>query len=142
MTMQVSQKIIDLSKDDFVMSVRMANVVDLIAAEGKYHKQCFVEFERRVKKTKGRHSQCSDPVLKALGDMLLDGLSVSNVYDMGTVWEKYVELCSAKNQAIPDSYLSRRQTFYTALQNVIGDRGLFIRPRNQKALLLYPRDKS
>ena len=143
MTMQVSQKIIDLSKEDFVMSVRMANVVDLIAAEGKYHKQCFVEFERRVNKTKERHSRCSDPVLNVLGDILLEGLSVGNMYDMGTAWERYVELCSAENQAIPDSYMSRRQTFYTALQNVIGDKGSFIRPRNRKApLLLYPSDNS
>ena len=75
--------------------------------------------------------------------MLLEGLSVGNVYDMGTAWERYVELCNAKNQDIPDSFLSRRQTFYTALQNVIGDEGSFIRPRNRKAqLLLYPSDKS
>ena len=84
MTMQVSQKITDLSKEDFVMSVRMANVVDLIDVEGKYHKQCFVEFEQRVKKTKGRHSRCSDPVLNALGDMLLEGMSVGNIC---TIWE-------------------------------------------------------
>ena len=111
------------------MSVRMASVVDQIAAEGKYHKLCFVEFERRVKRTKKRHSRCSDPILIAVGDMLLEGLSVGNVYDMGILWEKYVELCIAKYRAIPGSHLSRRQSFYVALQNVIGDGSSFIRPR-------------
>ena len=143
MKMSVSQNIIDLSKEDYVMSVRMANVVDLIAAEGKYHKQCYVEFERRLKKKRARHSLCSDPILNDLGDMLLVGLSAGNVYDMRKAWEKYVELCNATEQAIPDSYLSRRQTFYTALQKVIGDEGSFIRPRNRNGpLLLYPSDKS
>ena len=48
MTMKMSQKIIDLAKEDAVMSVRMANVVDLIAAEGKYHTKCYINLERRV----------------------------------------------------------------------------------------------
>ena len=83
MTMKMSQKVLDLSKEDSVMSVRMANVVDLIAAEGKYHTKCYVEFERRVRRKKVRHLKCSDQALNDLGDMLLEGLSVCNVYDTG-----------------------------------------------------------
>ena len=87
MTMKMSQKVLDLSKEDSVMSVRMANVVDLIAAEGKYHTKCYVEFERRVRRKKVRHLKCSDQALNDLGDMLLEGLSVGNVYDTGEAWE-------------------------------------------------------
>ena len=73
----------------------------------------------------------------------MEGLSAGNVYDMGEAWEKYIKLCDAKKQAVPDSYLTRRQTFYTALKNIIGDKGSFVRPRNPKApLILYPNDKS
>ena len=143
MTMKMSQKVLDLSKEDSVMSVRMANVVDLIAAEGKYHTKCYVEFERRVRRKKVRHLKCSDQALNDLGDMLLEGLSVGNVYDTGEVWETYAKLCDANDEQIPDSFLSRRQTFISALQNVIGHKGSFVRPHDPKApLLLYPSVKS
>ena len=37
MTMNTSNKILELSQGDFVMRVRTAGVIDLVAAEGKYH---------------------------------------------------------------------------------------------------------
>lgn len=139
MTMKMSQKVLELSKEDSVMSVRMANVVDLIAAERKYHTKCFVEFERRVRRKKVRHLKCSDQAMNDLGDMLLESLSVGNVYDTGEVWETYAKLCDANDEQIPDSFLSRRQTYISALQNVICHEGSFVRPRDPKAqLLLYP----
>ena len=50
MSWNVSNRILGLCKRDFVMCSRMADVNDLIAAEGKYHKKCLVKFERTVQR--------------------------------------------------------------------------------------------
>ena len=47
-TMALSDKILSMAKGDVVMHVRLANVSDLVAAEGKYHLQCWVRFQRNL----------------------------------------------------------------------------------------------
>ena len=43
----------------------------------------------------------------------------------------------------PNKYVSRRQTFYDDIMQIVGQKGNFIRPLDPKApLLLYPSDKS
>jgi len=49
-TMALSDKILTMAKHDLTMRVRLANVVDLVAAEGKYHLKCLVCFERKMLK--------------------------------------------------------------------------------------------
>lgn len=44
MTMALSDKISVMAEGNVVMRVRLANVSDLVAAEGKYHVQCWVRF--------------------------------------------------------------------------------------------------
>ena len=39
-TMELSKKIIDLSELDSIMHVRLTNISDLVASEGKYHLSC------------------------------------------------------------------------------------------------------
>ena len=53
-TMELSEKIISLAQSDLIMRVRMANVSDLVASEGKYHLKCWVLFQSRQA---GTHSQ-------------------------------------------------------------------------------------
>lgn len=50
-TMGLSEKIINLAKNDLVMRVRLAGISDLIAAEGKYHLKCLVQFEQKHKRS-------------------------------------------------------------------------------------------
>ena len=47
-TMALSDKILFMAEGDVVMHVRLANVSDLVAAEGKYHVQCWVRFHRNI----------------------------------------------------------------------------------------------
>ena len=49
-TMELSEKIIGLAQFDLIMRVRMANVSDLVASEGKYHLKCWVLFQRKIGK--------------------------------------------------------------------------------------------
>ena len=49
-TMELSEKIISLAQSDLIMRVRMANVSDLVASEGKYHLKCWVLFQRKIGK--------------------------------------------------------------------------------------------
>jgi len=80
MTMNTSNKILELSQWDFVMRVRTAGVVDLIAAEGKYHTQCLVEFERRMDKQKDDSNNSSmDFSLQELTHKLLCGLTLGRL---------------------------------------------------------------
>ena len=43
----VSSRILDASKYDQILSVRLACVSDLTAADGAYHRSCMVRFERQ-----------------------------------------------------------------------------------------------
>ena len=47
MTISVSEKILDVSKHEYVMRVRTAGISDRIAADAIYHNQCRVQFECR-----------------------------------------------------------------------------------------------
>ena len=49
MTMALSDKILFMAEGDVVMHVSLANVSDLVAAEGKYHVQCWVRFQRNIR---------------------------------------------------------------------------------------------
>ena len=49
-TMKLSDRLMESAKLDTVMGIRLANVVDLVAAEGKYHLKCLVQFERKIEK--------------------------------------------------------------------------------------------
>ena len=52
-TMELSEKIMSLAQSDLIMRVRMANVSDLVASEGKYHLKCWRgTWERRASRGK------------------------------------------------------------------------------------------
>ena len=54
-TFNTSQEILDLSRHDNTMRVRLAGVSDLIARDGKYNKKCVAKFKysaRRVRRNR------------------------------------------------------------------------------------------
>lgn len=145
-TMGLSDKILSHAKYDLTMRVRLADVNDLIAADGMYHLQCLVLFERKSKNIcslpddEGRGKEM---LMDSLCAELLQGLSKGNVYDMGDVWIRYNEMCKTNNIHPSDSYISRRKTFNDSVREHIGPEASFIRPLDMKAsLLVYPSEKS
>ena len=57
-TLKMSQQILDASKYDQVLSVRLSSVHDLIASEGKYHCTCYKAFMRKTSKTADSITKC------------------------------------------------------------------------------------
>ena len=88
-TMELSEKIISLAQSDLIMRVRMANVSDLVASEGKYHLKCWVLFQRKIGKLNKQES-IHDPCLDKLCNDMVNGLADGHVYDMGCVSSQYV----------------------------------------------------
>ena len=116
----------------------------MIAAEGKYHLKCLVQFERKVHKHEKEASHITTD--KALNSLCLDienGLVKGHVYDMGMFWNKYLELSKAHNSHTPQRYLSRRQSSYVDNKKKLGTKVNFVRPLDVHApLLMYPGDSS
>ena len=138
-----STKILNLSQRDTTMRVRLSNVSDLIAAEGKYHLQCWVEFQRKVEKLSAVQNDGNDKHMDRLCYQLLRGLSHGYVYDMGDVWSDYKEMCDKDSIPLPQRYISRRSSFYDDIEKRVGPQASFVRPLNQyDSLIMYPTDKS
>ena len=81
MTMTLSDKILSIAKQDVVMRARLANVCDLVAAEGKYHVQCWVKFQRTISTSnlKTVDPRNSDESLDILCSAILTGLNSGHV---------------------------------------------------------------
>ena len=91
-TMELSTRIIDLSELDSIMQVRLRNISDLVASEGKYHLYCWIKFQRKVNKIKDIATNMdygkekSQQTLYRLCSDLISGLGSGQIYDMGNVW--------------------------------------------------------
>ena len=140
-SVQFSQKIIHLAAKDDIMSLRLANINDLVAANAKYHRQCWVTFERKLKVSSDNNltKQNQNVCMKKLCEDLLDGLARGFVYDMTNVFKSYLTLCDNESVQPSPSYISRRSTFYDEIQKRVGESGAFVMAKNQKqTTLLYP----
>ena len=107
-TMELSRKIIGLAQSDFIMRVRLSNISDLVASEGKYHLKCWVNFQRKM--TQASKLDIQDPCLEKLCSNIVTGLAEGHVYDMGCVWSQYVKSWSMENVDVPQKYQSRKGT--------------------------------
>ena len=127
------------------MRVRLSGINDLIAAEGKYHLKCLVQFERKtLKQVKSVFDIGEkDTVMAHLCSDLEKGLAKGHVYDMGLIWNRYVDLSNEQGSEIPQRYMSRRKSFYIDIEKRLGGKANFVRPLDIKAsLLMYPGDSS
>lgn len=143
--MKKSKQIMEDASLDPVMRVRLSGISDLLAAEGKYHLSCLVNFERKVEKIRKTGILPSqDLAMPELCKILEHGLALGHVYDMGSVWEKYQKITEETPESkIPQKYLSRRQSFIDDVRMYLGHRANFVRSLDIKApLFMYPGDKS
>ena len=88
-----SNTILEASKYDPVLHVRLSGVHDLIAAEGKYHNNCCQKFLKRTTKTK--QSVCVENTgvaLEWLATELRETAKKAQVLELSEVWSRYCEL--------------------------------------------------
>ena len=142
-TMELSKKIIDLSELDSIMHVRLTNISDLVASEGKYHLSCWIQFQRKVNKIKDIATdmdygkQKSQQSLYRLCSDLISGLGSGHIYDMGNVWVFYEQMCERDAINVPQRYISRRASFYDDIKKIIGIKASFVRPIDPKPAILH-----
>ena len=66
------------------------------------------------------------------------GLSRGHVYDMLDVWRKYESMDRGICTTIPKKYLSRRTSFYEAIQQLIGSKASYVQQLAKAgSLLMY-----
>ena len=134
-TLEKSRSIVSLSEKDPVMRIRLSGVNDLIAAEGKYHLKCLVQFERKMQKHVKSISDIGerDTVMADLCSDLQKGLAKGHVYDMGLLWNKYVDLSYEHGFEISQRYVTRRKSFYIDIEKRLAGKANFVRPLDVKA---------
>ena len=126
-TFSVSNKILQDSKLENTMRLRLAGVNDLIAAEGKYHNKCLNAFKYDIQKTK-KECETIDLAMIFLVQELGYAASKNQILQLSEVWERYCSLVAQTNGDILQSFISRRTTFKEYLQNRLSDEYQFLRP--------------
>ena len=120
MTKQMSDQIIQASHLDYKVGLQLAGVIDLIAAEAKYHLPCLSAFNRSTSKTK-QESANTDLAMIWLCHELQQAAERGNVILLDTVRKRYKELADESSTMIQPSYQCRRGTSKEKLQSQLGD---------------------
>ena len=69
-------------------SVDFAGIIDLIAAEGKYHNQCYQKFLCKTSETRER-TETTDLAMECSIDELKTATSKAHVFKLSEVWKRY-----------------------------------------------------
>jgi len=109
-TFKKSNEILESARYDQVLRVRLSGVHDLIAAEGKYHLNCYVNFTRLVIQVRDGKTQ-DDIALTWLINELQQSAKQGHVLELSDVWQRYCELATEANQEVPRAFVSRRTSF-------------------------------
>ena len=99
-TFKMSQQILNASKYDQILSVRLSSVHDLIASEGKYHCTCYKAFMRRTSKTSDSISTV-DLAMQWLVEELKMSAQQGHILELTEVWNRYCELTELAGTEIP-----------------------------------------
>ena len=123
------------------MFIRIADVNDLIAAEGCYHPNCLKKFQRDVQKAKV-DTKSADLAMVWLSQELRQSAEKGHVLELSLVLERYKELANELDIMIPSSFLSRTASFKDALLKFVTDIYEFVVLRNaapsERQTLLVP----
>ena len=123
--------------------VRLANVVDLYAAEACYHNACLQQFKRDVKQAE-TENKYKDLAIIWLSQELRQVSGNGHVFELLNVWERYLEMANGILVEVPPSYRSQLSTFKEALILLVDEVFYFIVLRNaapsERQTQLVPED--
>ena len=108
----MSQQILEGAKCEHSLSLSLASVNDLIAAEGKYHPNCYKKFLRIVSWSSNVAKDDSGTVLLWLFNKLLkQSAEQGHISELKEVWVRYCSLATEQAIDIPLLFQSRITTF-------------------------------
>lgn len=140
-TFNMSRNIISKAKYVHRVFVRIADVNDLIAAEGCYHPNCLKRFFREVE-TAETDCQSADLAFIWLVQELRSHAKQGHLLDLSDVFNRYKELAREIDVEVPSSYISRLATFKEALSKFVEGVYDFVVLRNaiptERTTLLIP----
>ncbi|KAK4322902.1 hypothetical protein Pmani_006376 [Petrolisthes manimaculis] len=116
----MSKKIMDAAKFDPVLSIAMADVIDLMAAEGKYHLPCYTLYIRSTSKIEATAKEC-DIAMAWLCTELQQAAGKGHILELTEVSTRYCELCEDTNEEVSPSFISRRSSFKEQLETAWKD---------------------
>ena len=108
-TFKMSQQILEGAKCEHSLSLRLASVNDQIAAEGKYHPNCYKKFLRSVSRSSNVAKDDSGTALLWLINELKQSAEQGHILELKEVWLCYSSLATAIN--IPPSFQGWMTTF-------------------------------
>ena len=91
----------------------------MIAAEGKYHLICYIEFLRKYQSTSSRAGEPYSICLHNVADELRAGIARGEIYLLKTVWERYCTF-------LEDVDLEPGQRFKTKLEKLLQGKAMFV----------------
>lgn len=75
------------------MQCRLAGVTDLVAADARYHLQCYVEFNRKASKSYTSTAETPrDICFNKVASEVSTGLARGDIYSLNDVWDRYSSL--------------------------------------------------
>ena len=134
--MTTSKKILDLAQQDTELRLRLAGVNDLIAAEGKYHLICYIEFLRKYQSTSSRAGDPYSICLHNVADELRAGIARGEIYLLKTVWERY---CSFLGDFDLEPGIYKGQRFKTKLEKLLQGKAKFVQSlKPTDSIMIFP----
>ena len=113
--MAISKYIMTNAKLNLKVFIALSNVSDLIAAEAKYHLNCYSDFKRLKQRTEKEEKNIDYALLYVLEE-LNKAESKGDVVRLNDVWERYVEHAENYNTNLTRSYKDKH-TFGICLKN-------------------------
>ena len=124
-----SDKIIRSVPYDHNLSIILAGVSDLIAAEAKYHLRCYTRFLKETSMIKN-DAKTNGIAMEWLCAEISNKASKGHILELEVVWERFKVLCSKSGEEIPSSFQSKRTSFKHKLQSlVVKDYEFHVLPR-------------
>jgi uncharacterized protein YdcH (DUF465 family) len=115
-----SNKILEAAHYDQKLSIALAGVNDLMAAEGSYHLKCYSKFQRDTKDIKDATAK-GNLAMAWLITQLKTSSSKGHILALEEVWQYYTNLCQDTNEEVPRYFISRRTSFKEKVESLCRD---------------------